>query len=256
MNALKEKIEKELLQSTDCDKQIGILQDINELILTKYKIVINGLELYPLEVEAYYYNNPNFKDDTVHRNDLQKSSPEECRFGKLYFHRKGELATTPFKSGKRKGVDICLSTGNYYFGVLIRSARINGIPICGPCCVVNHICEKKGVTEISNEWEKIEVLFLQSATDNKKEVCIGKRVGLNQNSLYFQYELRSLIEFKEHPFKGKENVAISCLKKEKEGKGGDISMERIKEVLGYRSKNVYEQVNHINNNEKESDKEK
>ncbi|MCR5504930.1 MAG: hypothetical protein K6E94_05215, partial [Elusimicrobiaceae bacterium] len=86
------------------------LMSINYLFLTKYKLTIDNMEIIPIETEIYYYDKDNFADEMTHKNKDQKD-----RFGKLYFHN---------KPGYRAGVDICISEGDYFLSILLRSAII------------------------------------------------------------------------------------------------------------------------------------
>lgn len=103
-----EKLEKE----SNKEKQEIVLQEIGQLLLTEYVIQIGDIEVYPLWVEAYYYNEKNFPDPFVHRDDKQM----ECNV--LYFHHKTD--------DQRNGVDICLSNGNYYLSFLLKYTLVNG----------------------------------------------------------------------------------------------------------------------------------
>ena len=119
-----------LKDKTNHDDIVKQLQKINECFLQNVIIKINNrLEIYPVEVEIYYYDNKGiFQDGNCHQNALQKNN-----FGKLYFHRK--LNRTTKKRSKEKetlidtsyygGVDVCISKSeDYYLSILIRSAYI------------------------------------------------------------------------------------------------------------------------------------
>jgi hypothetical protein len=247
---IKNLIEK-ALQSQERDKILQKLQEINHLILTECMIKIDkDLRLYPIEVEAYYYNELNFSDTTVHRNELQKN-----RFDKLYFHRAGskEGSSLLYDEG---GIDICLSSGEYYFGVLIRSARVNAEEksICGPGLltrrIVAHVCKKEdSIIQITDEERSIirtleekEGVLVQVEDDkrDKKFILNGKRFGIRDiHKPFSEYNLRSLIELKQHPFKDKERMVISHFKEIKE-KGGVVTINDVVEVLGYKCKAVFD----------------
>lgn len=110
---------KELLDKSDKDAQIKILQEINEKLLCEYCIEINGLVILPLRVEAYYFDPDKFKDSTVHGNDQQRL------FNKLYVHSD--------KKGNG-GVDVCLAYNSkkrgkpapYFLSFLIKNSYVNG----------------------------------------------------------------------------------------------------------------------------------
>lgn len=203
-----------------------ILREINRMFLRKYMIQMDEcFRLYPIEVEAYYYNAPHFVDTTVHRNNLQKN-----RFGRLYFHRAGRAEHTAFRYD-RGGVDVCLSCGEYYLGILLRSAWINAEdkPVCGPGLLtrrmVEYISGKAPLTTIEKERSLIEskeaLEVVCPAVDDKRDKCsplvCGCRYGIKpENHPEFAgYELRSLIELDKpnHPFKDKKKLAIAYFQK-------------------------------------------
>ena len=64
MKKLQEIIEK-LEKESNKEKQEIVLQEIGQLLLTEYVIQIGDIEVYPLWVEAYYYNEKNFPDPFV-----------------------------------------------------------------------------------------------------------------------------------------------------------------------------------------------
>ena len=79
MNNLEIVIEK-LKKTSDKDTQIKILQEINKLFLTQYMLKIDDyFVLYPIEIEAYYYQENNFPDTCVHKYQWQQN-----RFCLLY----------------------------------------------------------------------------------------------------------------------------------------------------------------------------
>ncbi|KAA6332972.1 hypothetical protein EZS27_018568 [termite gut metagenome] len=164
METIKSLVDK-LVQTESISKQVKILQETNTLFLTKYMLEIDdNFRLYPIEVEAYYYNEKNFPDTCVHQNKLQKNN-----FNKLYFHRASKEPDKSFLYD-RGGVDVCISDDdNYYFGILIRSAWIKDEeePICGPGrltrYIVEHICGDKIIKKITEkEIVKIEELEKKS----------------------------------------------------------------------------------------------
>ena len=124
MNSLKSMV-NELAGLKDFDKQVEILKGIMTELLRNYEIkVTDDLIIYPVTVEAYYYHEDHFRDESVHKDKLQKNN-----FGGLYFHKNedGEYRDFVFKPDKRvlTGMDVCLSDGDFHFGVLIKEAFIN-----------------------------------------------------------------------------------------------------------------------------------
>jgi 3-methyladenine DNA glycosylase Mpg len=254
METIKSLIDK-LVQTTSKLEQVNVLQEINTLFLTQYMLEIDAnFRLYPIEVEAYYYNKTNFSDTCVHQNELQKNN-----FGKLYFHRGSQEKNSAFLYD-RGGVDVCLSEKESYFlGILIRSAWVNNEedPVCGPGLltrrIVEHICNNKIVEKITEkEIVKIEELekksiIVNTQNDKRKKDSIvfeSTRVGINVNihKEYGLFQLRSLIELKEpnHPFKEKEKIVISYLEEHNEI---EVTPDKIKELLGYKAKTVFDHFN-------------
>lgn len=235
-------------------EQVKILQEINELFLTRYMLEIDeNFRLYPIEVETYYYNNTNFPDTCVHKNDLQKN-----RFGKLYFHRASPSKESPFLYDGG-GFDICLSDSeNFYLGILIRSAWINSeeIPVCGPGLLtrrlVKYICKDESISKIT-EKEKVAICKLEEndsiiieATDDKRQksspIFNSTRFGVDPkvHPEYGYYKLRSLRELKEpnHSFKEKEKAVEIYMKDNKISP----TEENVKLLLGYASKTLLEKL--------------
>lgn len=143
----------QLLKSVEKGGHVEKLQTINESLLTQYVIEISEyFKIYPIEVESYFFAENIFEDDTVHKSELQKN-----RFGKFHFHRKGRDAENKILFS-RSGVDICLSKNNeYYFGVLVRSAKINNEDsiINGPQLLAQRIyrflCNNENLASLSLE---------------------------------------------------------------------------------------------------------
>jgi len=253
MNNLKLLLD-ELLKTSVKEEQVKIQQTINKCFLTEYMLEIDkDFKIYPIEVEAYYYNVPNFPDTCVHQNELQKN-----RFGKLYFHRASPQKDSSFLYDGG-GFDICLSDSeNYYLGILIRSAWINSeeIPVCGPGLltrrVVKYVCKDGFITKIT-EKEKVEVLKLEENdtvvvnTNNDKRqkdspIFNSTRFGINPkvHPEYGLYNLRSLIELKEtnHPFKEKEKAVEIYMR----NNNIEPTDDNIKQLLGSKSKAVLEKL--------------
>lgn len=104
------------------NKIVNKLQEINICFLQNYIIKIDKLEIYPIEVEIYYYKQGVFEDKSCHRNKLQKEN-----FGKLYFHRasRSESKDALIDTSYYGGVDVCISDSeDYYLSILLRSAYI------------------------------------------------------------------------------------------------------------------------------------
>lgn len=106
-----EKLAKNLEEEYNEKKQEKILQNIGKLLLTEYIIQVGDVKVYPLWVEAYYFNDKNFADPFVHKAEEQKKN------NILYFHHKTD--------DQRNGVDICLSKGNYYLSFLLKYTLVD-----------------------------------------------------------------------------------------------------------------------------------
>jgi hypothetical protein len=228
MKRVKELVDT-LVSTAEKEKQVEILREINRMFLREYMIQTDDdFRLYPIEVEAYYYHASHFADTTVHRNDLQKN-----RFGKLYFHRAGRAGHTAFLYD-RGGVDVCLSRGGYYLGVLLRSAWINAeaSPVCGPGLLVRRILEPgsgKAPLRASGagrrliedkEAQDVVCLAVNDKRDKSSPLVYGPRYGIKpaNHPEFSQYKLRSLIELDkpDHPFKDKKKLAITYFKENHE----------------------------------------
>lgn len=130
------KLVENLEKENDEKKQKIILQNIGKLLLTEYIIQIGNLTIKPLLVEAYYYNNSNFKDDSVHAANKSNANTyklararQENNFGELYVHY-----------GTKGGIDVVLSNGKYYLSFLIKNALINN-KFAAQCKVSQILCE-------------------------------------------------------------------------------------------------------------------
>lgn len=233
-----------LKNTSDKQSQIKILQEINTLLLTQYILKIDdNFILYPIEVEAYY-SSVNFKDDTVHDNELQKN-----RFGKLYFHRKGQSRDNKILF-RRSGIDICLSNNDsFIFGVLIRSARINneeGI-INGPQLlaqrVYKHICMDESLEKLSDQNHSTlvayenESIVLESSINREVQLLIhSSRIGLNKESEYCDINLRSLSDL--NISKQKEKDVLEYIKYN----NIEPTPDNIRKILGSNSNWIIEQM--------------
>lgn len=88
------------LEKATGDEQIRILQEIEQVLLTRYVIKVKDLVIEPLIIEAYYYNKDCFADSNTHK------CCEQQQWNVLYRHSlKSDLKAT----GRMGGVDVCLS---------------------------------------------------------------------------------------------------------------------------------------------------
>lgn len=135
---------KDLLELSDKDKIIEELQKINAAILRCKLIINNNLTLYPIWVEAYYYNEEKgFTDLSCHeRNGIN------CLQYKLRLHKRG-----------RGGVDLYLgedNSKNYYLSFLIKLAIIddNGKELLSQVAIKKELLSQIGKRKTSNNKEK------------------------------------------------------------------------------------------------------
>lgn len=158
------------------DDIVPILQKIGKLLLTEYIIQIGNLTIKPLLVEAYY-NNSNFKDNSVHAANESNAKTyelararQENNFGELYVHY-----------GTKDGIDVVLSNGKYYLSFLIKNALINNKfaaqckvsqILCGNCDYIDK-CDKG----INCKYYGTKILMHRDNTDNS-EIVFVKRKGL------------------------------------------------------------------------------
>lgn len=177
LEKLVEELEKESNEESIEGKQIKTLQDIGKLLLTEYIIQIGNLTIKPLLVEAYYNNN-NFKDNSVHAANKSNANTyklararQENNFGELYVHY-----------GTKDGIDVVLSNGKYYLSFLIKNALINNKfatqckvsqILCGNCDYIDK-CDK-GIK--CKYYDGTKILMHRDNTDNS-EIVFVKRKGL------------------------------------------------------------------------------
>ena len=138
------------------DDIVSKLQEINQCFLQKYMLDISGFKIYPVEVEIYYYKEINnkiiFNDGLCHKNKLQNGFVDNNkeRFGKIYFHR---MRNGTLNTGQG-GIDVCLSLGNYFLSILIRSAYINGKIECGINKILQKVLEIEQFAKVTDELKK------------------------------------------------------------------------------------------------------
>lgn len=168
----------ELEAEHDEKKQIKILLDISELLLTEYEVHISDGEIIePLRVEAYYYpyRTPNkFNDPCAH-----PSSKKIGVFGKLYFIE---------SQYGYPGVDLCLSLGDYFLSFLIKNSHIGD----------KFFKQMDLFDRFQGRWQEIEqavVLRKKSKPLSDSPVFHTSRIGLKENRTKFAHEmLASVIE--------------------------------------------------------------
>ena len=160
------------------EKQIKILQEISAKLINEYEIKIGNLTIEPLLVEAYYYHEEKFQDNSVHAANKSNANTyklararQENNFGKLYVHY-----------GTKDGIDIVLSNGKYYLSFLIKNALINNEfatqckvskILCGNCDYIDK-CDK-GIN--CKYYDETNILKHKDNIENT-EIVFVKRKGL------------------------------------------------------------------------------
>lgn len=180
----------ENLKSQSEEAQIeACLQEILEYILLQTSLRIGENIIRPLEIEAYY-KTTKYPDDTVHGHSRQKT------FNKLYVHRykNSEKPKLPH----RMGLDICLSDGDCYFGILLRSIETQlGKKIFGPSLTAEFITQLFHCQEKVLELEKLENVLFEESSRKDCKTYISKRVGLG-NKEFKDRPLRRMVEIDGH----------------------------------------------------------
>lgn len=146
---------------------------IAEKLMNDYKLQVRDKFYRIVECEFYYYHNEHHKDPYVHGHQRQKES-----LGEWYFHG--------------SGLDITLSNGSAYGGILIRAISLvdkdNTKPtkensIIGPLNVCTEIFKQFGnVLSIRPiEFGLVDISHdLQGALMKKAEIFAVPRIGLNR----------------------------------------------------------------------------
>lgn len=163
-----EKLVEKLDNKNYKEEQVKILQDIGKLLLTEYIIQVGDIKVYPLWVEAYYFNNKNFADPFVHKAEEQKKN------NILYFHHKTD--------DQRNGVDICLSKGNYYLSFLLKYTLVD-----------DKVRKQSELSPlIRDEYENCKSVLVKESRPTDK-ISFTTRIGLSE-SKETDAEIRKLKE--------------------------------------------------------------
>lgn len=217
---------KEKLKEQNVLKTITELQKEATQFLAK-KLVIKGVNIFPKEIEVYYYKEGEFEDSSVHRNELQKNNKNH-----FYVHRYGLAKMDKFKGGNRAGVDFVVSEKeNTYYSYLIRSAVINdGNPVVGPNKVLRAIKEACNISSFTElETNAVELV----ANEMPDVVLFSERINLGENSGNFRdCELRAVVcddLFIETKYPAKEKMIIKYL----QNKDNQQAQLFAKDKLGY-----------------------
>lgn len=212
----------------DIQEKIKSLQIEAAQFLTKTKMTMNGLAIFPKEIEVYYSKEGEFEDPTVHKNELQKNNKNH-----FYVHRWGKTKNDKYKGGNRAGLDFVVSDDeNTYYSYLIRSALINGNLIVGPNKVLKTI---EGLTNLSYKELESNTIELY-ALDSSYDVLYSERINLNQKCESSHYELRAVLcdnlyMEKESKYRYKEKMITRFIKERK--MSSQQALKYAQEKLGY-----------------------
>lgn len=176
--------------------------------LTNSKIVINGIVIQPTEIEVYYYQEGEFADTTVHRNELQQKNAYH-----FYIHRHGKLKSDSYKGGNRSGIDYVLSNKeNIYYTYLIRSAIINDQLIIGPHKVLVALLGATHLSQTNIESNTIPI----STNKVTGDVLFSERIHLGKDAGDFRnLRLRAVLcddTFIHRKYPAKEHMITDYIK--------------------------------------------
>ncbi len=194
------------LEEEDAKIIVPILKKINEYFLRNYEIRIGNLKVCPIETEIYFANNSYHGHGACHESIYQKN-----KFGKLYFHRyKDSEKIICVSTDTRGGVDVCISDGEYYLSILIRSAYVNNDLVIGTRNVVDKILQNKDNN--IDRLKKIEnsIKLIKSKKNLNKEIMNHCRIkGTEYFSSYNylkQAELNCFLEEEQGNLAKKNNI--------------------------------------------------
>ena len=188
------------MYNSSFEKQLR--EQASEFLRCNY-FLVNGVKIYPKEIEVYYYEQGIFEDYTVHRNSLQENNKN-----RFYVHRYGQEASSPIIENNRGGCDFVISDKDGVFhSYLIRSIVIDDELIVGPCKSLKAILRKVGLSY--KEFEEAEVSIISSSTNN--DVFTTSRIGLGDlekadSELYKDAKLRFILCDKYFKRRDKSNV--------------------------------------------------
>lgn len=215
MESLKKTVE-ELENEYGIEKQIKLLQKISGLLITDYAVNVCGVLIEPLWVEAYYFHKGKFEDFNDHGKSKQKNN-----FGKLYLHTEKKIS----KSNRLGGVDIVLSSGDYFLSFLIKNS------LCG-----GEFCRQ---VELNSILSQREYSFENSGNalielKRNHSVFFTKRIGLTKESFREENLAALPIDLlKKYPFKFKERIAFEYMEEYRKNHSESECMKECKNILGY-----------------------
>ena len=205
----------ELENEYNREKQIKLLQKISELLITDYAINACGCLIEPMWVEAYYFHSGKFEDFNCHRKAKQKDN-----FGRLYLHTEKKISP----SNRLGGVDIVLSSSDYYLSFLIKNSLCN-----------KKFCKQVELNAILSErdysFENSNVLV---KCKRNYKVFFTKRIGLTKESFKNENLAALPIDLlKNYPFKFKERTAFEYIEEYRKTHCESECIKECKNILGY-----------------------
>lgn len=221
------------------DEIVKQLQDEASNFLMHSHIEVNGLQIFPKEIEVYYYKKDEFEDKYVHCNELQQN-----RHNQFYMHRWGKSKDDRLKPGNRASVDFCVSQEkDVYYAYLLRSAVIDGEFVFGPnkvySSLVGKICDIENVicSVVENgDQDEVDVLFSERVNLREKPNETITEAVINT---FRSLELRFVVcddNFRKAKYRYKERMVENFLTKNAFAEADKIVYFR--QNLGYVSKNI------------------
>lgn len=156
------------------------------MLMNNYVLIVGTHYVRIMECEYYGGDDP-----FTHGNEKQRER------GTFYVHRTGELATSSYKGGSFKGMDLTIGDGIKGAGILIRSICLisstpngTGVPMTitygetieGPSLCVDKLCALGGQSSAARDWTLAELeqnVRIRKCTWDKQITPIyGCRVGL------------------------------------------------------------------------------
>lgn len=152
---------------------VSQLQNQAVNFLSNHYLLVNGISIFPKEIEVYYFQKGQYEDKSVHRNELQLNNQNH-----FYIHRWGKGKDDSYKGGNYPGIDFVIShDDSCYFTYLLRSVVIgNGEPVSGPNKVLHAIKDAVGADEKTLESMVIQVV----ETDSCNEILSSERINLGK----------------------------------------------------------------------------
>lgn len=220
------------------------LQKEAEYFLKHAKLIVNGIEILPKEIEVYYFKEGEFEDKSVHRNELQKNNKNH-----FYVHRWGLSKNDKYKGGNYPGVDLVISDNdNEYYSYLIRSAVINNSkhPIIGPNKVLKEIIECCKFSDYKDLEDNSSIDLVSNNITS--EVLFSSRINISEYAEEFRcIKLRAVLcddSFYDSKYPAKEYLIKFFLseKKKQENMTKDQMLKYAENVFGYKPHKIIQEL--------------